>query len=298
MPEECESKGSNRFVPHRLLQPAVAAVLACYWCVATALLPHSLAAARRVRPPSRQCNLFALFRIFCLHPLLKVGMSYAKLNLTPQTPMKMRAFMCVTVGVLLVTAAPVLAAYNAFFDNFDTGVSGSTWAAVPGNVNNQVLIGDNAHTFGGSAQSAKQVNADPAIYYMRTINGWNAGTVLSGQTIVADVKFWDDGNPYVTGTPLGGGLMLGSGSNIADFYQLLVNSGTSIGGFATDYLIRSKISGNVDSGVARSQGWHDFKIEVLPYTGANDVRLHRREPRRDPQPDRRRPANGRNYAWG
>ena len=99
------------------------------------------------------------------------------------------------IGLFLAAAAPALMAANVFFDNFDSGVSGGTWAAVSG-ANIQILVGDNAHTYGGSAQSAKQVNADPFIYYMRTINGWNAGTVQAGQAIVADVKFWDDGTPY------------------------------------------------------------------------------------------------------
>src|ERR1035441_9790926 len=70
------------------------------------------------------------------------------------------------IGLFLAAAAPALMATNYFFDNFDSGVSGSTWAAVAG-ANTFVLDGDNAHTFGGSAGSAKQVNADPFIYYMQ-----------------------------------------------------------------------------------------------------------------------------------
>ena len=177
------------------------------------------------------------------------------------------------IGLFLAAAAPALMATNYFFDNFDSGVSGSTWAAVAG-ANTFVLDGDNAHTFGGSAGSAKQVNADPFIYYMRAINGWSAGTVQPGQAIVADVKFWDDATPFNGTQPLGGGLMLASDNSLTDFYQLLVNSGTAIGGNATDYLIRSKANGNVDSHVVRSQGWHDFAIEVLPYTGLNDVQYY------------------------
>lgn len=182
----------------------------------------------------------------------------------------LRNVISASIGLCLAAAAPAVMATNYFFDNFDSGVSGANWAAVSG-ANIQILVGDNAHTFGGSAGSAKQVNADPFIYYMRTINGWNAGTVQPGQAIVADVKFWDDATPYNGTQPLGGGLMLGTDVGLTDFYQLLVNSGQTIGGSGTDYLIRSKASGNVDSGVVRSQGWHDFKIQVLPYTGLNDV---------------------------
>jgi hypothetical protein len=172
--------------------------------------------------------------------------------------------------LLLGTAASALAT-NYFYDNFDSGVSGSTWAAISGDY---LLVGDSAHTYGGSAQAAKQVNADPFVYYMRANNGWSAGNVLAGEAVVGDVEFYDDLTPYVAGQPFGGGLMLASGSGLTDYYQLLVNSTAPVGGGGADYLIRSKVNGYADSGVARTQGWHDFKIEVLPYTGLNDVQFY------------------------
>jgi hypothetical protein len=184
--------------------------------------------------------------------------------------LSLAACFCAGISALLGAVAPAVA-QNVFYDNFDTGVSSATWAPISGDY---LLVGDNAHTYGGSAGAAKQVNADPFVYYMRAANGWSAGTVQPGRPVVADVKFYDDLTPYIAGQPYGGGLMLGSSSSLTDFYQLLVNNGTTVGGNGTDYLIRSKASGNVDSGVVRTQGWHDFQIEVLPYTGSNDVQYY------------------------
>jgi hypothetical protein len=156
-------------------------------------------------------------------------------------------------------------AATLFSDNFDSGVSGSSWEVVPG-TNNQILIGDNAHAFG--AGSAKQVNADPFIYYMRTILGTiNPGTITAGTKEVASVMFWDDLN--TSPTPFGGALMLAK-DGLSDFYQIGVNSAVSI----SNYYVRTSLGGNVATSVARTQGWHELRIEALPYTGSNDVQFY------------------------
>lgn len=174
---------------------------------------------------------------------------------------KILAFFCAALTVCLITSVPAMAA-SLFSDNFDSGVNGSSWEVVPGNANNQILVGDNAHAFG--AQSAKQVNADPFIYYMRTTSGTiNPGTIAAGSKEVASVMFWDDLN--TSPTPFGGALMLANdvSNTLNDFYQMGVNSAVSI----NNYYIRTSTDGNLATGVARTQGWHELRIEAGPYTG-------------------------------
>jgi hypothetical protein len=173
-------------------------------------------------------------------------------------------------------ASPLLAA-SVFSDGFESGVSGSKWEAVPGVTSVQILVGDSAHALGSGA--AKQVNADPWVYYMRSTTGqFSVPTIGAGEKVVAKCMFWDDNTIYDQGNPQrGGGLLIGSyqGNGVLnDFYQLLVNSTQATGGNGARYLIRSSLNGYADSGVSRSQGWHEFRIEVLPYTGSNDVAFY------------------------
>jgi hypothetical protein len=170
-------------------------------------------------------------------------------------------------------------ASTVFFDDFETGVLGSKWTTV--NAGQSLLVGDSAHAFG--TQSAKQVNAFTNgvtdVYYMRTQPGTVAtgGTVAPGTKEVASVEFWDDnirtdqnGDGSID---IKGALMLaqdGGGGTTNDFYQLGVNSPTSV----NDYFWRTSAQGLFDSGVARTVGWHELRIEVLPYTGTNDVNFY------------------------
>src|SRR3954468_24389045 len=107
----------------------------------------------------------------------------------------MRKFIAMFWAALFVVsfASATAKASTIFSDNFDSGVSGSVWEAVPA-TNTFILVADNAHAFG--AQSAKQVNADPFIYNMRTILGAipNPGPIVAGTKEVASVMFWDDLN--------------------------------------------------------------------------------------------------------
>ena len=171
---------------------------------------------------------------------------------------KSLAYLCATLTVCLIASVPATAA-NIFFDNFDSGVNGGVWEAVPA-ANTFILVGDNAHAFG--AQSAKQVNADPFIYNMRTILGAipNPGAITAGTKEVASVMFWDDLN--TSPAPFGGTIMLAK-DGLSDFYQLGVNSAVSI----SNYYMRTSTEGNLATGVARTQGWHEMRIEVGPYTG-------------------------------
>jgi hypothetical protein len=177
---------------------------------------------------------------------------------------------------VLSTAAPAVA-QTLFTDNFDTGVSGAIWQVMPNSANNQILVADNAHAFG--AQSAKQVQANPFPYYMRSINGVHpsAGILTLGQNEILTTFMWDDLNDTDgSGGQLGAGVMLSTigtaGGGSDDFAQININSGAA-GGFK-DYNWRTLNSGTHDTGVARTQGWHEFQIVLDPYTGLNDVQFY------------------------
>jgi hypothetical protein len=179
-------------------------------------------------------------------------------------------------ALLLSAAAPALAT-TLFTDNFDTGVSGGLWQVMVPNPNYQILVGDNAHAFG--AQSAKQVQANPFPYYMRSINGVHpsAGILTAGQNEILTTYMWDDLNDTDgSGGQLAAGVMLStpsSGTGASDdFAQININS-TAAGGFK-DYNWRTAASGTHDTGVARTLGWHEFQIVLDPYTGANDVQFY------------------------
>ncbi len=184
---------------------------------------------------------------------------------------KTLALFCAAIAIGLVASIPATAA-TLFSDDFESGVSGSSWEVVPG-ANNQILVGDSAHAFG--TQSAKQVTGDPSIYYMRTKLGafTNPGTITAGNKEVASVQFWDDNNRGDTNgsgtTNFGGALMLAK-DGLSDFYQLGVNNAVS----ANNYYMRTSLGGNVATSVARTQGWHELRIEVLPYTGSGDVQFY------------------------
>lgn len=163
-----------------------------------------------------------------------------------------------------------------FSDDFETGVSSSVWTQVA--VAGQSLLqGDTGgHHLG--VQSAKQVNAfvDGVVdvYYMRNKPGTvSVGVVGSGQREIATVQFWDENIRTDTSqdgaTSLGGAIMLANSAG-SDFYQMGVNSAVSL----SNYYVRTSLGGNVATSVPRTQGWHELRIEALPYTGANDVQFY------------------------
>lgn len=188
--------------------------------------------------------------------------------------MKKISFVCAAIAALLFVSQSIAA--TLFSDDFETGVSSSTWTqvAVPGQ---SLLQGDTGgHHLG--AQSAKQVNAfvDGVVdvYYMRNKPGTvSVGIVPSGQREIATVQFWDENIRTDTSqdgtTSLGGAIMLAN-SGGSDFYQMGVNSAVSL----SNYYVRTSLGGNVATSVARTQGWHELRIEALPYTGANDVEFY------------------------
>ena len=165
----------------------------------------------------------------------------------------------------ILIAGPVMAT-AVFSDDFETGIDGNKWEAVAG-TNINILTGDNAHAIGNGA--AKQVNADPFIYYMRTKAGVVNPTnpIPTGETLVASVMFWDDNTRPASAatTPIGGTLML-MNSGVSDLFQLGVNGAQSV----SNYYYRSLTSGNKVSSVERTQGWHALSIEVAPYTGGSE----------------------------
>ena len=179
-------------------------------------------------------------------------------------------------ALLLGAAAPAVA-QTLFTDGFESGVSGSYWQVMVNNPNYQILYADSSHAFGTLA--ARQEQANPFPYYMRTIAGSHpsAGTLTGGQKEIFTTYMWDDLNDTDGSSgQLAAGVMLStpsSGTGAADdFAQININSGAA-GGFK-DYNWRTAASGTHDTGVARTKGWHEFEIVLDPYTGANDVQFY------------------------
>jgi hypothetical protein len=188
---------------------------------------------------------------------------------------KKLALFCAALAIGLVASVSAMAT-NLFFDDFNSGVNGSNWALV--NAGQSMLVGDSAHAFG--AQSAKQVNAFTNgvsdVYYMKTTTSAisTVGTIAPGTKEVATVEFWDDNirtdQSSDSAIDIRGALMLAGDHASTDFYQLGVNSTVSV----NNYFWRTQAQGSFDTGVARTQGWHELRIEALPYTGTNDVQFY------------------------
>lgn len=170
-----------------------------------------------------------------------------------------------------------------FSDDFESGVNGSVWALVTAGQN---LLQGNPIASGGhqiGTQSAKQVNAfgngTDDVYYMKTQASafTNPGPITAGNKEVAKVMFWDDNiqnDANVDGSiNISGGLMLAGDHASTDFYQLGVNSGAVAGNSdITNYFVRTQAETSAVTSIPRTQGWHELRIEVLPYTGnAGDV---------------------------
>lgn len=195
---------------------------------------------------------------------------------------KFLAFFC--AAIFIGSFAPVTAtAVTIFSDNFESGVNSSTtWALVT--AGQSLLDGDTGgHHLGN--ESAKQVNAFTNgvsdVYYMKTQAGafTNPGPIVAGTKEVATVQFWDENiqteHNGDSSIDVKGGLMLAGDHASTDFYQLGVNSGAVAGDSdLTNYFVRTQAEGNVVTSMARSQGWHELRIEVYPWTGnAGDVQF-------------------------
>lgn len=179
----------------------------------------------------------------------------------------MTRFALVVAVLVIAFAALPLNAAVIFSDGFENGVSGSNWEVMPGNSYYQQLTGDNAHAMGNG--SARQVNADPWIYYSRTTASAFAspGLLAAGQQEILTTYFWDDNTQ--SGAQIAGAVMLANSAG-SDFFQLQVNSTKSW----TNYCWRTLQDGTFVSPIARSQGWHKFQIVVGSYTGnTGDVKL-------------------------
>ena len=189
---------------------------------------------------------------------------------------KIVALNCATVAIGLVASVPAMAT-NLFSDNFESGVSSSTWALV--NAGQSLLDGDTGGHHMGT-QSAKQVNAFTNgvsdVYYMKTQSTafTNPGPIAAGYKEVATVQFWDENirtdQSGDSAIDIRGALMLAGSYSSTDFYQLGVNSSVSV----NNYFWRTQAQGSFATSVARTQGWHELRIEVLPYTGSNDVQFY------------------------
>jgi hypothetical protein len=188
---------------------------------------------------------------------------------------KFLAFFCAALVIYVFASVPARAA-NLLFDDFESGVSSSVWTQVA--VAGQSLLqGDTGgHHLG--VQSAKQVNAFTDgvsdVYYMRNKPGTvTVGTVAAGNREIAKVQFWDENIRTDTSGDsainIAGAIMLANSAG-SDFYQVGVNNAVSL----TNYYIRTSIAGNSATSVARTQGWHELRIDALPYTGTNDVEFY------------------------
>jgi hypothetical protein len=187
-------------------------------------------------------------------------------------------YLCATLIVCSISSIPAMAV-SIFSDNFESGVnSSSTWAVVT--AGQSLLDGDTGgHHLGN--QSAKQVNAFTNgvtdVYYMKTQTGafTNPGPVAAGTREIATVQFWDENirtdQSGDSAIDIKGGLMLAGDHASTDFYQIGVNSPTSV----TNYFVRTQAEGLVATSVARTQGWHELRIEVYPWTGGvGDVQFY------------------------
>ena len=188
---------------------------------------------------------------------------------------KFLAFFCAVLIIYSFAFVPAKAA-NLLSDDFESGVSSSVWTQVA-NPGNSLLQGDTGgHHLG--AQSAKQVNAFTDgvsdVYYMRNKPGVIfPGTITPGNREIAKVQFWDDNIRTDTSgdssIDIKGAIMLANSAG-SDFYQLGVNSPTSV----NNYFWRTSLQGLFATSVPRTQGWHELRIEALPYTGTNDVQFY------------------------
>jgi hypothetical protein len=98
--------------------------------------------------------------------------------------------------------------------------------------------------------------------------------VTAGTTQLLTVYMFDDGNftgGHPGNQPVAGGVMFAS-SDSSYFFQISVLSSAQ-GGYGY-YNWRTSAQGTFSTGVARTQGWHKMQIEVLPYTGTNDVKFY------------------------
>lgn len=195
--------------------------------------------------------------------------------------MNRKTMLCSAALAVVVAVSSSARAAVLFTDNFDSGVS-SNWTLV--NAGQSMLVGDSAHAFG--AQSAKQVNAYTNgvtdVYYMKTQSSafTNPGPIAAGTKEVAQVMFWDDniqndasGDGSIN---ISGGLMLAGSYASTDFYQVGVNS-TAVADNSdiANYFVRTQAEGSVVTSIPRSQGWHELRIEVYPWTGAvGDVQFY------------------------
>lgn len=190
----------------------------------------------------------------------------------------MRKILALFVAAVIICSFASVAARaaNLLFDDFESGVSGSVWTQVA--VAGQSLLqGDTGGHYLG-VQSAKQVNAFTDgvsdVYYMRNKPGTVTPiTVTPGTREIAKVQFWDENIRTDTSGDgpinIGGAIMLANSAG-SDFYQVGVNNAVSL----TNYYIRTSLAGNVATSVPRTQGWHELRIDALPYTGSNDVEFY------------------------
>lgn len=191
----------------------------------------------------------------------------------------MKVFLA-SVGLAVLFAAQSWAL--PFSDNFESGVSGSTWTKWTGS-DQEILQTDSSHnhTPAGS-QAARAFEADPTAY--NAYADFGTTPVPTGQVLRADVYLFEDFNNKGTD----------SARPVTNMLALVGDTGGAVG-FGTDYLqlgvvpfwpggsqtygFRTRYNDNTgggifNSGISRKQGWTKLSIEADPYSIGGAVRFY------------------------
>lgn len=178
------------------------------------------------------------------------------------------------LAVLLLSLAVVPSVAQVIFsDNFTNGVSSAVWEPQnPANASMKNLIAD-----GNGA--AKQYASTTDRVVMRVKQGLVTGSTTL--TTVLTGRFYDNG---VNTGQVNGQILLTDGNSANDYFGIVLacTGGPSSYTQRDFYTLRAKskvdaatnAAGYWVSTVARTTGWHDYKIVVNPFTGTNDVQYY------------------------
>jgi hypothetical protein len=186
-----------------------------------------------------------------------------------------------TLCAAVVLATPLFAAVP-FTDTFDSGVSGSVWSPWPSGPSSQNLLttsNSKNHTPAG-LQSAFSPQSDPAAW--NATADFGATVIPAGQRLRASVWVWDDLDAAGSSTfPIANMLALvgdtGAGPGFGtEYFQLGALTVYQAG--SSEYSVRTRYNdqnalGQIDTNVARKQGWTELAIEVNSVADGGLVRF-------------------------
>jgi hypothetical protein len=161
------------------------------------------------------------------------------------------------IGMVCALAASPALAGTLFTDGFESGVSGTTWV---NSGTGTLLLSDTAKYHAGS-KSAKQP-ASTTIYGMKTATAFPDATIIpAGQLEVASVWMYDEAT-----TGINQSLFYLTNNALTDYFLIGVNTQYYD---PTHYIVRSAHNQYQPTSIVRTPGWHELKITVAPYTGAD-----------------------------